>query len=264
MASRIIAMCNQKGGPGKTTSTFHLARAAVLRGRRVLLVDADPQGNLTRSASAEDLGDDALSLADVLSSRTSEKLRDVIVPSVWEGADLVPTVGETLSLVREELVVSSVGSESRLRSALGDVAEDYDLILIDCAPSLDKLTVNAMVAASELVVVTQPKLYSVDGLSRLLDTVALVKEHYNASLEVTGIIVNLYEERTISSKRWVEDIRAAAEARGIPIVEPLVPKAVVIADAGESGTGLDEWGTPGARTMAQIYSDHLDQIEGTN
>lgn len=261
MAARIISVNNQKGGPGKTTTTFHLAREAIRRGLKVLLVDADPQGNLTKSASAEDLSDDTLSLADVLTPRVQEKIREVIVPTVWEGADLVPTVGAALGYVRQELDQIPVAGESRLREALTDLVDDYDLILIDCAPALDKLTINAMVAATDVLIVTQPKLYSVEGLSRLLETIALVKQHYNSALNIAGIVVNLYESATVSARRWVDEIRAAAKEQGIPLLEPLVPKAVVIADAAESGTGLDQWGSSGARAMAKIYSDHFDQIE---
>ena len=118
MTAQILALCNQKGGVGKSTTTFHLARAAVQAGRRVLVVDLDPQGNLTTSIAAETVDDDQAQLADALSSRAPETLRDVIVPGLWPGLDLVPTAGVTLGAVRDELVIAGAGRESRLREAL--------------------------------------------------------------------------------------------------------------------------------------------------
>ena len=118
MTARIYALCNQKGGVGKSTTAFHLARAAVLGGRRVLLVDNDPQGNLTSVTAAEPVEEDQAGLADVLSARAGERLRDVIVAGIWPGLDLVPTAGSTLGIVRDELIVAGPGREGRLREAL--------------------------------------------------------------------------------------------------------------------------------------------------
>ena len=260
--SVVYALCNQKGGVGKSTTAFQLARAAVLRGLRVLVVDADPQGNLTAVAAAEPVGDDQVGLADALSERTPETTRDVIVPGVWDRLDVVPTSGVTLGHVRDELVIAGAGREARLRAALGQVAGDYDVILIDCAPSLDQLTVNALTAAGGAVVVTHSKLFSANGLAQLLDTIETVRGHYNPALRVPGVIVNQHEERTVSGKTWLEELNAAAEARGLRILLPPIPKRVVISDATEAARGLDEWGNSEATALAEIYAEHLATIEG--
>lgn len=262
MTARIIALCNQKGGVGKSTTTFHLARAAVLRGRRVLVVDNDPQGNLTSVAAAEPVGEDQAGLADALSSRASETIRDVIVPGVWPGLDVVPTSGATLGYVRDELVIAGAGREGRLREALSAVADDYDLILIDCAPSLDQLTINGLTAAESVVVVTHSKLFSANGLAQLLDTIDNVRGYYNPTLRVAGVIINQHEERTVSGQTWLEELQAAAESRGLSVLSPPIPKRVVISDATEAARGLDEWGTTEANTLGAIYTDHLTAIEG--
>lgn len=262
MTARILALCNQKGGVGKSTTTFHLARAAVRAGRRVLVVDNDPQGNLTSIAAAEAVDEDQAGLADALSSRAPETIRDVIVPGVWPGLDVVPTSGVTLGYVRDELVIAGAGREGRLRQALAQVAEDYDLVLIDCAPSLDQLTINGLTAADAVVVVTESKLFSANGLSQLLDTIDNVRQYYNPQLTVAGVIVNKHEEQTVSGRTWLDELGQAAEGRGLRLLAPVVPKRVVISDAAEAARGLDEWGSAEAAALGAIYTDHLTAIEG--
>lgn len=262
MTARIYALCNQKGGVGKSTTTFHLARAAVLRGLRVLVVDNDPQGNLTAVAAAEEVGEDQAGLADGLSSRAAETMDDVIVPGVWPGLDVVPTSGTTLGVVRDELVIAGAGREVRLRETLAEVAQRYDVVFIDCAPSLDQLTINGLTAADRVVIVTHSKQWSLSGMAQLLETVENVRRYYNQSLRVAGVIVNQHEARTSNSKAWLAELTAAAEARGLELFSPPIPKRVVIADATEAARGLDEWGTSEATALGQLYSDHLSAIEG--
>jgi len=262
MTTRILALCNQKGGVGKSTTTFHLARAAITAGQRVLVVDLDPQGNLTSVAAAEPVAEDQVGLADVLSSRAEETAREVIVSGVWEGLDVLPTTGETLGFVRDELVVAGAGREGRLREALAEVAADYDLILIDCAPSLDQLTINGLTAADAAVVVTQSKLWSANGLAHLLTTIDNVRRYYNPHLSVAGIIVNQHEEHTVAGRHWRQELQEAATARSLTVLTPPVPKRAAIADATEAARGLDEWGTSEATTLAGIYADYLTTLEG--
>lgn len=261
MTARTIALCNQKGGVGKSTTTFHLARAAVLAGRRVLVVDNDPQGNLTTVAAAQEVGEDQVGLADVLSARAPEALVDVVVAGVWEGMDLAPTSGATLGFVRDELVIAGPGREVRLRQALASVEGDYDLVLIDCAPSLDQLTVNGLSAADAAVVVTHSKLFSANGLAQLLETIENVRAYYNPALGVAGVIVNQHEERTLSGQGWLEQLRTAAQERDLVVLEPPIPKRVVISDATEAARGLDQWGSAEATALGKVYGAHLAAIE---
>jgi chromosome partitioning protein len=260
MTGRVLALCNQKGGVGKSTTAFHLARSAVMKGLRVLVVDADPQGNIT-SVLTDNLPDDQAGLADVLSARASDTIADVVVDGIWEGLTIVPTVGETLGVVRDELVVAGAGREARLRDALHQVREDYDLVLIDCAPSLDTLTINGLTAANGVVVVTQSKLWSANGLAKLLDTITAVQAHYNPQLTVAGVLVNQHEARTIGGTHWAGQIQEATEARGLPLLQPPVPKRAVIADATEAAQGLDELGADGAE-LAAIYDSYLELLMG--
>lgn len=258
--TRVFAITNQKGGVGKSTTTYHLARAATLLGLKVLCVDIDPQGNLT-SVLSPDFAEGDVGLADALSSRADETLGGVITDdTIWEGVDLVPTAGESLGYVRDELVLAGAGRESRLRESLDQVKGEYDLILIDCAPSLDQLTINGLTAADEVLIVTQSKLWSANGLARLLGTVDSVREHYNHDLAIAGILINQHEGKTLSGAHWYGELAEAAEARHLKVLTPPIPKRVAISDAHESGIGLDESSSKDAREMADLYAIHLSTI----
>lgn len=267
MPAAIYALTNQKGGVGKTTTTYHVARAASLRGRRVLVVDLDPQGNLTsflaQTMDGEPLAEDTVGLADVLSRQVDTGIRDVIQPTIWDGVDLVPTVGEALGTVREELTIAGAGRESRLRQALAEVSAGYDLILIDCPPSLDQLTGNGLTAAEYVLIVTETRMSATSGLAKLLNTIDDVREFYNPPLAIAGIIVNRHEAQTKTAKHWLAEIQEAAADRGLPVLTPIVPKRTAIGDYPEYGRGLDE-GDADARELADIYSTYLTTIEGAH
>lgn len=255
----ILAYCNQKGGVGKSTTVYHHARAAILDGQRVLVIDADPQGNIT-SVLTEDMQEGDVGVADALSSRSEDTLADVLVPGIWEGLTVAPTVGDNLADVRNELVISSEpGRESRLRAQLAVIQAEYDLVLIDCGPAIDPLTISALTAAEAVVIVSQSKLWSVNGLAKLMTTVGQVREHYNPQLTVAGLVLNAHEAHTLAGGYWADELTAAAEAAQLPILTPPVPKRQAIADATETARGLDE-GDAQARDLAAIYAAHIDQL----
>lgn len=180
-----IAVVNQKGGVGKTTVTLGLAGAAQAAGMRVLVVDLDPQANATLGLDV-DLGDDSRDINDVLAADIKGVLIDAAVPSGWgPGVDVVPS---SLALAAQESDLT-LGSEFRLRKA-GEGLDGYDLVLVDCAPSLGRLVVNALVFADFALVVTEPSAPALQGVGAVLDTIGVVREHYNGHLRLAGIIVN--------------------------------------------------------------------------
>lgn len=252
-----IAMANQKGGVGKTTTTYHLARAALRRGLKVLAVDGDPQGNLTSSLSRRPLEDGEIGLADALSAHTDVTLEEVIVPGVWDGVDLIPTTGDSLALVDQELVIARAGRESRMRDAFAAVEDRYDLVLIDCPPAVNQLTINAMTAADGVVIVSHAALWSLDGIARLLDNIKEVAGYYNPKLRVQGLIVNKYDKRRKDNEARKRELLTAAKVHDIPVMYPVVPERVAISSTAENGEALDEHSQSDARELAEIYDRHM-------
>lgn len=259
----ILLLCNQKGGVGKSTTTYHLTRSAIREGQRVLVIDLDPQGNITRGLT-RDVASDAPVVADALSERSTLTLEDILVPGIWPGLTVAPTVGETLTPVRDELAsTTKPGREARLRGQLEAVKADYDLVLIDSGPALDTLTLNALTAADGVILITQSSSWSLDGLALLLRTIRDVRQFYNPSLEVAGLILNQHEPRTASGKYWAGELATAAGENGLRLIEPYVPKRNAIKDAIDYGQGLDE-GDYKARPLGKLYDEIFKQLMERN
>lgn len=250
--TRVVAVCNQKGGVGKSTTTYHLARAAVLHGLSVLAIDLDPQANLSLLLAAEDVDPEAVSIADVLSPSAGERLEEVTIAGLWPGLRLAPASSRTLARVRDELVTVPVGREARLRDALGGI-NDVDLVLIDCPPELGQLTINALVAAQTAVVVTEANLLAIQGVAEIRDTIATVSRHYNPTLQFGGVVVNKHEPSTLTGQERLAELRAA-----VPVLA-VINKRAPIRDSSEAGVGLDEWPRDGA-ALAKLYDELLTTI----
>jgi len=255
-----IAMANQKGGVGKTTATRNFARSAALLHLRCLVADHDPQGNLTTALATPDMPAGVAGVADALSARVDDQLKDVLVPTIWSGVTLAPTSedDDVLESVRDELVVAGAGREGRLRAQLAELEDDYDLVLIDTRPALDQLTINALVAADTVVIVTNPELFSANGIGKLNRTIETVREHYNPALLVGGLLINYHEAgNTILSKHWVDEIKQS----GLPLLEPPIPRHTWIGSATQQGVALDEVSAAGAAVQS-IYTQHLRTLMG--
>ncbi|WP_394276728.1 ParA family protein [Luteococcus sp.] len=257
--AKVASVVNQKGGVGKTTCAVNLTRAAVRRGARVLYVDADPQGSGTAVITAEDLSEDAPGLANALSNQDRDtSMADVIVPGLWPGLDVVPTVGGALGIVRDELVVAPLARERRLHDSLAPVLDRYDLVVIDTGPSLDQLTINALVASDVAVAISVADYLSSRGLVQLLDTITTVQQHYAPDLRFAGVIVNRYDARTKDAPAWLAQLREAADSQGFSVLDPIIHARAAIATATQEGTALDE--SRRGRQHAEEFAQLLDKI----
>ena len=245
MTARVLAVANQKGGVAKTTTVASLGVALAELGRRVLLVDLDAQACLTFSLG---LDPEALELSvhDVLLGRVSGSMA---VQTTVDGPDILPA---TIDLAGTETVLlTRTGREYVLREALEELKESYDDVLLDCAPSLGILTVNALTAADAVLVPLQCETLSHRGVGQLLDTVAEVKRLTNRGLEVLGVLPTLYDGRTTHAREVLADIGTRYD---LTVLSPPIPRSVRFAEAPSQGrTALTSGGkTPGA----QAYRAH--------
>ncbi|MFB0840112.1 ParA family protein [Arthrobacter sp. E44] len=254
MSATIYAVINQKGGVGKTTETINLARVASNDLRRTLVIDADAQGSLTGILAADEVARDQLSFADVL---VGESIKDVAVPGIWSSLSVLPGNRNTDKATKQ--LATEHGREYRLREAVEKVRDDYDLILIDCAPSLDLHTVNALTAADRAVVMTQPGKFSLDGLGELQQSFDSVQKYYNPLLTVAGIVVNGMRN-TVGHRTWISDLESSTPW---PVIGPNVPMRSLIQDAQEAAYGLDQWNVEPklGRETYEMYARHYAALE---
>ena len=239
---RILAFANQKGGVGKSTSAINVAAGVALTGRRVLLVDCDPQGNTTSGVGINKKNLTA-STYDVLISRADAA--SAVIKTEFTNLWLMPA---SISLAGAEFeLVDTESREARLKKALAPLKDEYDLIVIDCPPSLGLITVNALVASDGIVVPMLCEYFSLEGLTQLLMTVKEVKRRYNPQLELTGILITMYNGRLNLSQEVAAELKRYYSGK---LLATIIPRSVKISEAPGFGQPIQYYDKHGKGTDA--------------
>lgn len=246
--ARIVSMCNQKGGVGKTTTTVNLAASLAQHGLNVLVIDLDPQGNASTALSVEHQRG-IVSTYDVLVEGTPLAEAEVTHPDI-PALSVVPA---TIDLAGAEIeLVNVMSRESRLRKAIaahprvnGSGEDRLDYVLVDCPPSLGLLTLNALVAGEEMLIPIQAEYYALEGLGQLLETVEMVRTHLNQALDVSTILITMYDARTRLAAAVAEEVR---EHFGDQVLRTAIPRSVRVSEAPSYGQSVMTYdpGSPGA------------------
>ena len=253
--AKIIAVTNQKGGVGKTTTAINLSALVAEAGKRVLLVDIDPQGNATSGLGKAET--DSNTVYEVLLGEAPA--REAIVPTGFGSLDLMPTAIELAGAEIE--LVSVENRESLLKAALQELRDDYDYIFIDCPPSLSLLTLNALTAADSVLIPIQCEYYALEGVGQLVNTVKLMKKRLNPELRVEGILLTMYDARTNLCAQVVQEVRTHFREEAF---ETMIPRNVRLSEAPSYGLPIHLYDArcTGAQAYRELAGELIERNGG--
>nr|WP_246880674.1 AAA family ATPase [Sporosarcina sp. 6E9] len=224
---RIIAIANQKGGVGKTTTSVNLSACLAHIGKKVLLIDTDPQGNAT-SGVGINKGDVQNCIYDILIDDVD--MNDVILQTKVDNLDIIPA---TISLAGAEIeLVSTISREVRMKHAIHEAKDIYDYIIIDCPPSLGLLTINALTASDAIIIPVQCEYYALEGLSQLLSTIRLVQKHLNEELSIDGVLLTMFDARTNLGIQVIDEVKKYFQDK---VYRTIIPRNVRLSEAPSHG-----------------------------
>ena len=255
--AKVVAIANQKGGVGKTTTAVNLSACIAQQGKRVLSIDIDPQGNMTSGLGVNKDETDS-SIYDVLINRTDPA--DARVRTSVEGLDLIPARIELAGAEVE--LVSMLAREQVLKRAMHKLWDEYDFVFIDCPPSLGLLTLNALTAADTLMVPIQCEYYALEGLSQLMNTVKLVRMHLNPELDVEGVVLTMFDARTNLSAQVVTEVKKFFKNK---VYSTIIPRSVRLSEAPSFGLPITLYDarSAGAKAYTALAGELLKK-EGGN
>lgn len=250
--AKIIAVANQKGGVGKTTTAVNLSSCLAVQGKRVMVIDIDPQGNTTSGLGVD-------------KSTIKNSIYDVIINDVPLKDTLIKTQIDNLYLSASNIqlagaeveLVSIISRETRLKMAILNIVNEFDYIIIDCPPSLGLLTVNSLTASNTILVPIQCEYYALEGLSQLMNTVSIVKKHLNPSLEVEGVVLTMFDARTNLSIQVVEEVK---KYFGNKVYRTIIPRNVRLSEAPSFGLPiiLYDAKSKGAECYMELASEVIE------
>jgi chromosome partitioning protein len=253
---KAIAIFNQKGGVGKTTTNINLAACLALKGKKILIIDIDPQGNTTSGMGISKKGLEKTMYEVLISDRIEPA--DAIIPTRVKNLDIIPAsvqlAGAEIELVQLE------GREKRLKKALDKIKGNYDYIFIDCPPSLGLLTINSLTAVDSVLIPIQCEFYALEGVSQLMNTIELVKKNLNPSLEIQGVILSMFDGRTNLSIQVVEEVKKYFREK---VYTTVIPRNVRLAEAPSYGLPIMEYDpkSRGAEAYFEFAEEFLE-LEG--
>ncbi|GAB7388503.1 sporulation initiation inhibitor protein Soj [Bacillaceae bacterium] len=250
---KVIAVTNQKGGVGKTTTSVNLSACLATLGKRVLLVDIDPQGNAT-SGIGINKADVRYCIYDVLINDINPV--DAILPAGIEGLYVIPA---TIQLAGAEIeLVPTISREVRLKKALEVIKDKYDYVIVDCPPSLGILTVNSLTAADSVIIPIQCEYYALEGLSQLLNTIRLVQKHLNVNLQIEGVLLTMLDARTNLGIQVIEEVKKYFRDK---VYRTIIPRNVRLSEAPSHGQSIITY-DPKSRG-AEVYMDLAKEVMGS-